>query len=163
MYFLSFHIWIQILHQSWVILIQLWTTQSRVLYKETPTSFLYMIYNGTPFTYLVKNFASTLTALNALHVFQRWITHISRKYSCLFHIHKVHLLALLGPFTDQNGRFLHLFIYFNWWIPTILYTCTCFYILVVLAKGPHFRVGLPCMGYDREYSGGGGRGLIVGR
>ena len=41
----------------------------------------------------------------------------TRKFSRLFHRAKMHLLALLGLFTDRNDRLSHHFIQFNKWNP----------------------------------------------
>ena len=74
---------------------------------------LYIILDrkGTPFTYLVQNFASLFTAVNAL--LQIWTNHKTRVFSQLFHSQKMHLLAPYGLFTDWNDRFPFPFIYFN--------------------------------------------------
>ena len=51
--------------------------------KDTP--FLYLLLtNGTSFTYLVQNFASPLTSVNA--VSKIWMSHKTRLFSRLFHI-----------------------------------------------------------------------------
>ena len=42
-----------------------------------------------------------------------------RKFSRLFQSHKILLLALLGPFTDRNNRFLYLFIYLNYIVKSL--------------------------------------------
>ena len=76
--------------------------------KDTP--FVGLL-NGTPFTYLVQNFASLFTAVNAL--LQIWTNHKTRVFSQLFHSQKMHLLAPCGLFTDWNDRFPFPFIYFN--------------------------------------------------
>ena len=41
-------------------------------------------------------------------LFKIWINHKTRIFPLLFHRHKMHLLALLGLFTDRNDRFLPL-------------------------------------------------------
>ena len=64
------------------------------------------------YTYLVCDFASLLTAVNALSFHEESVT----KIECFldFISHKIHLLYLLGPFTDPNDRFPYpLLIYFN--------------------------------------------------
>ena len=38
-------------------------------------------------------------------IFYIGIYHKNRTFSWLFKAHKIHLLALVGPFTDPNGRF----------------------------------------------------------
>ena len=45
-------------------------------------------------------------------VLKVWINHKTRMFSRLFHSHKMHLLALLGLFTDQNDIFPYPSIYF---------------------------------------------------
>ena len=54
--------------------------------------------------------SSLLTAVNALS-FKIWIYHNTKTFSRLFHRHKMHLLALLGLFTDRNDKFPYSFIY----------------------------------------------------
>ena len=45
------------------------------------------------------------------------LNHKTRMFSWHFHSHKMHLLALLGLFTDQNERFSYPFIFFSQWNP----------------------------------------------
>ena len=74
------------------------------IFHEKGTPFVYLLLtNGTPFKYLVQNFASLLTAVNALSFKQESITKIERFLD----------LVLLGPFTDPNDRFPYHFIYFS--------------------------------------------------
>ena len=81
------------------------------MYHGTPSIYL-LLTNGTPFTYLVCDFASLLTAVNALSFQQESVTKIERFLNLISH--KIHLLVLLGLFTDPNDRFLYsLLIYFN--------------------------------------------------
>ena len=85
--------------------------------------FVYLLLtNCTPFTQLVQNFASLLTAVNALSLKQESITKPER--FLYFYSHKMHRLALLGLFTDRNDRFPLAFSgYFHYSdIPTLLYT-----------------------------------------
>ena len=49
-------------------------------------------------------------------VFQITINHILERFPT-FSSHKLHLLALLGSFTDLNDRFPYPSIYFNQWNP----------------------------------------------
>ena len=44
----------------------------------------------------------SFTAVIVLSLNCEYITKLDRKFSRLFHSHKILLLALLGPFTDQN-------------------------------------------------------------
>ena len=74
------------------------------IFHEKATPFVYVLFaNGTPFTYLVQNFASLLTAVNALYFKQE---SIAKK-------NKINVLGLLGPFTDANDRFPYPFIHFK--------------------------------------------------
>ena len=50
-------------------------------------------------------------------VFKVWIKHKTRMFSRLFHTHKMHLLALLGLFYDQNIKSPYPFIYLHKWDP----------------------------------------------
>ena len=75
--------------------------------------------NGTPFKYLVQNFASLFTAVDVLS----WKYEQITKPECfhnIFHSRKMHLLALCGLFTDWNDRFPFPFIYSNQWNPSLL-------------------------------------------
>ena len=60
-----------------------------------------MLSTGKCYTFHIpfnKNFASLLTAANAPSLKKE--KKLNRKFSCLFHSHKMHLFALSGPFTD---------------------------------------------------------------
>ena len=76
--------------------------------------YLYIILDrkGTPFTYLVQNFASLFTAVNTLSWKYEQITNPGCFHN-FFHSQKMHLLALCGLFTDWNDRFPFPFIYSN--------------------------------------------------
>ena len=56
----------------------------------------------------------SFTAVIVLSLNCEYITKLARKFSRLFHRHKILLLALLGPFTDQNDTDF----------PTLSYTST---------------------------------------
>ena len=75
--------------------------------KGAPFVFRWLT-NDTPFTYLV--FLS-LSHTYKFAVFKMWINHKTRKFSRLFHSHKIHLLILLSIFTDRFDRFPFPFIY----------------------------------------------------
>ena len=103
--------------------------------KGTPVIYL-LLTNGIPFTYLIKNFASLSTAVNALSS-KTWINpHKTRTFSRLFHRDKMHLVTLLCPFTDRNNRFPYPFIFFNKCNP---YT----FIYLNREKGTPFAQSLP--------------------
>ena len=74
----------------------------------TPLVYL-LLKNGTPFTYLVQNFAIILTAVNALFA----VINKPRTgaFSGLFHSREMNLLALLSHFTDRNDTVSTRFIY----------------------------------------------------
>ena len=44
-------------------------------------------------------------------------TNVDRTFAWLFHSHKMHLLAVLGLFTNQNTYLPYTFIYFEKWNP----------------------------------------------
>ena len=69
--------------------------------KGVPFVFRWLT-NDTPYTYLV--FLS-LSHTYKFAVFKMWINHKTRKFSRLFHSHKIHLLILLSIFTDRFDRF----------------------------------------------------------
>ena len=75
--------------------------------KGAPFVFRWLT-NDTPFTYLV--FLS-VSHTYKFAVFKMWINHKTRKFSRLFHSHKIHLLILLSIFTDRFDRFPFPFIY----------------------------------------------------
>ena len=86
--------------------------RSNPFFHEKGTSYVYLLLtNGTPFTYLVSNFVSLLTVVNALSFKKKSIRKIERFLD--FFKPKIHLLALLGPFTDPDDRFPYPFIHFN--------------------------------------------------
>ena len=65
-------------------------------------------WNGTPFT---CSLALCIPFNCCKCTIWIWINHKSTSFSRLFHSHKMHLLALLGLFTDRNDRFSYPFIY----------------------------------------------------
>ena len=73
-----------------------------ILQEKVPLSYTF---NGTSFMHL----AFFLTAVNALSFNMN--KSQTRTFSQLFHTNKMHLLAPLGLFTDQDDRFPHPFIY----------------------------------------------------
>ena len=98
-------------------------THLYTIFHEKGTPFVYLLLtNGTPFTHLVQNFAPLLTAVNALSFKQESITKIEHFLD--LKSHKIHLLALLGPFTDSNDRFPYtsLLCTSTGEIPTLSYT-----------------------------------------
>ena len=73
---------------------------------------------GTPFVYLLLMvplhipslvlIACLSSAINLLcNVFLIQVNHKNRTFSRLIHSHRIHLLALLGLFTERNDRFYH--------------------------------------------------------
>ena len=73
--------------------------------KGAPFVYRLLLTNGTPFTYLVQNFASLLTVVNALLFKQESIT----KIECFLDFIKPQNLSVspLGPFTDPNDRYFN--------------------------------------------------------
>ena len=67
------------------------------------------IVNWHLFTYLVQDFVSLKTAVNALPLKCEKTTKPGSFFG-LFYSHKMYLLALLGLFTDQNDKISHPFI-----------------------------------------------------
>ena len=79
--------------------------------KGTP--FVYLILkNRTPLTYLVKTFASLLTAVKALSL-KIAKSQNQNVFSFFFYSHKFHLFALLDLFTSKNDIRLYPSICFN--------------------------------------------------
>ena len=64
--------------------------------------------NPLPFIYHFNRCKFTVFQIRINHKIERFPT---------FSSHKIHLLALLGPFTDPNDRFPYPSIYFNKWNP----------------------------------------------
>ena len=89
-------------------------TLLHTILHEKGTPFVYpLLTNGIPFTFLVQNFASLLTAVNALSFKQESITK-NRTFSRLFKA----LRLTCQPFwallqTDLIDRFPYPFTYFN--------------------------------------------------
>ena len=80
------------------------------IFLEKGTLFVYLrLTNGTPFKYLVYNFASLLTSVNALSF--KKISKIERFVDFL---KPYNSSVLLGLFTDPNDRFPYPFICLNW-------------------------------------------------
>ena len=80
------------------------------IFHEKGTLFVHLrLTNGTPFKYLVQNFASLLTSVNALSF--KKISKIERLVDFL---KPCNLSVLLDPFTDPNDRFPYPFIYLDW-------------------------------------------------
>ena len=83
--------------------------------KGAPFIYRLLLTNGTPFTYLVQNFASLLTVVNALLFKQESITKIER-FLDFRKSHKIYLLALWAlsqtQMTDTSTSI----------IPTLSYT-----------------------------------------
>ena len=61
----------------------------------------------------------TLSHTTAVNLLSFKYELVTKPWSFLvyFHSYKMRLLALLGPLTEQNGRFPDLFIHFNQWNP----------------------------------------------
>ena len=95
----------------------LWTTK---VYTERlrPLSPLYTIFEkkGTVVPLLPKPRLELCVSFNCRKcaVFQIWINHKNRAFSRLFHCRKMHLLALMGHFTDRTATDF----------PTLSYTST---------------------------------------
>ena len=119
---------------------------------------LYTIFHekGTPFVYLLLTNGSPFT-FRTLHPFASFPFKCSvssyngnqsqkRNVFSPLESHKIHLLALLGPFVDpiENDRFPNPFIYFNEKNPFP-------FIYLSLMKVPPFRVEPPPIGHYREY------------
>ena len=104
--------------------------------KGAPFVYRLLLTNGTPFTYLVQNFASLLTVVNALLFKQESITKIER-FLDFRKSHKIYLLALWAlsqtQLTDTSTSK----------IPTLSYTRS-------LKKVP-LSVGASRVGHYREY------------
>ena len=71
----------------------------------------YILKNRTPFTHLVKNFASLLTVVKALSL--KIPKSQNQNVFSFFRSHKLHLLSLLDLFTDKNDIRPHPSMYFN--------------------------------------------------
>ena len=54
-----------------------------------------------------------------------------------FESHKIHLLALLGPFIDPNDRFPYSVVSFNGKIPTLSYTLSLKKVPLSVGAQPH--------------------------
>ena len=61
----------------------------------------------------------TLSHTTAVNLLSFKYELVTKPWSFLvyFHSYKMRLLALLGPLTERNGRFLDLFIHFSQWNP----------------------------------------------
>ena len=68
---------------------------------------------GTPFTYLVKNFASVFTAVNTLSLIKNNMKKSqNQNVFSTFQSHKMHVIPF-EPVTNRNDRCPYPFIYFN--------------------------------------------------
>ena len=91
-----------------------------VLYREAPPKTLLYVLN-TIFYTLTNGSSFHIPSLElCIHlncckwtVFKIWIYPAKPESVLFFHSHKLHLLAILGLFTDRNNRFPNPFIYFN--------------------------------------------------
>ena len=99
----------------------------------------------------------SFTAVIVLSLNCEYITKLARKFSRLFHSHKILLLALLGPFTDQNDTDF----------PTLSYTSTIKilnpFIHLKSGRGTPFeiRTKLPRRSHYRGYPSGSMLALLA--